>query len=106
MTSIEQLRLKRVPINTRLRREQTAELIAITMALQSGLRTTLEHLAAANGFQDGPWLTEIEKTLVEDASNLWSEGIAIETELNAMSSGRNLIRTLTEALRMQLRAMD
>ncbi len=74
----------------------------MTMALQSGLRTALEHLAAANGFRDGPWLTEIEKTLVDDASNLWSEGIPIETEVTAIGGGRSLMLALTKSLRAQL----
>lgn len=105
MPTMKQLRSKRVAVNAQLQSGQTAELITMTMALQSALRTALEHLAAQNGFSDGPWLQALEKTLLDDASNIWSEGVHMETEASAMNVGKAHLAAIVDALRLQLEAL-
>ena len=102
MSALRQLRAGRPAVNIQLRSSQTAELLAIVRALQTGLRTTLEYLAEQHGFEDGPWLDELEKALIGDVSNIWAQGLPIETELKALEEGRRLMQTLTNALRSQL----
>jgi len=77
-------------------------MMAIAMALQSALRTTLEELAALHGFKEGRWLDDLEKTLIEDASNIWSQGLPLEAERQAIDNGRRLMMTVVDALRQQL----
>ncbi|WP_149763154.1 hypothetical protein [Neomesorhizobium albiziae] len=102
--SLDRLRAIRPPVNIRLRSGQTAELMAMAMALQASLRAALEELAVVHGCTDGPWLDELEKTMFRDASNIWADGLPIDAELRAMDSGRALVQALTNALRAQLSA--
>jgi hypothetical protein len=53
--------------------------------------------------REGPWLDDLEKTLVDDASNIWAEGLPLDAELRALDSGRVLIGAIIGALRHQLR---
>lgn len=103
MKSAKQLRAKRSPVNIRLRSGQTPELMAIAMALQAGLRTVLEELAVLHDFEEGPWLDDLERVLINDASNIWSQGVPIDAELRALDSGRDHMQALVAALRRQLR---
>lgn len=105
MPLLKKLRLTRPSVNLRLQTGQTGELLTITMTLQTGLRTTLEHLAAQHGFKDGAWLDDIEKTLLSDASNISSSGLPIEAEARALNSGKAHIQALVTALRLQLQSI-
>jgi hypothetical protein len=102
---LQRLRAARFPVNIRLQSGQTAELMAITMALQASLRATLEELALTHECADGRWLDELEQIMIRDASNIWAQGVALDAELRALDGGRALVRALTEALRKQLSAM-
>jgi hypothetical protein len=98
----DELRSSRIPVNIRVRPGQTAELMAIAMALQQALRTTLEELAVLHGSKAGVWLDELERTLTVDASNVWSQGLQLDAEVRALSGGRELVKMLVDALRQQL----
>lgn len=102
MKSAKQLRANRSPVNIALRSGQTAELMAIVMALQAGLRTALEELAVLHGFEAGLWLDDLETVLINDASNVWSEGLSMDAELRALNGGRDHMQALVAALRRQL----
>jgi len=104
--SLKRLRSSRIPVAIRLQSGQAAELLAIALALQSGLRTTLEYIAVSHGCRDDCWLDELERTLINDASNVWAEGVPIDVELRALESGRKAITTLIRALREQLKGYE
>lgn len=106
MTTMKQLRSKRIPVNIRLETGQTAELMAIAITLQASFRTALEHLAESHGYKGGLWLDDIERILLDDASNIWSEGLPIDAELRALNSGRALMSALTKSFREQLSFSD
>lgn len=99
MSSVQQLRSKRPPVNIRVQTNRAGELLAISMVLQSGLRTTLEYLAVLHGCKEGQWLDEIKGTLVNDASNLWSENLPIDEEVRALDRGGAIMQALIGALR-------
>lgn len=100
--ALDHLRASRSPVKIRVRPDQTAALMAMTMALQSSLRTALEELAVVHDCADGPWLDDLEQIMMRDASNIWAEGLALDAELQALDGGRTLVQALTNALRKQL----
>jgi len=88
MKTSPEIRAKRVPVSTQLQSGQTTELMALATTLQAGLRTALEELAALHDFKEGVWLDELETVLINDASNIWNEGLPMDAELRALDGGR------------------
>lgn len=74
----------------------------IQVALGHAVMTLLDKVADANGNLPGPWLDELEQTLIRDAKGSVAEGVDISIEARGMSLGVELVTALVHRLRRRL----
>jgi hypothetical protein len=71
-------------------------------AATSGLQQTIVALAACHGGKSGPWLAELEASLVRDTKNIVFNGASIEAEAAAVEFALETIRVALANVRRRL----
>ncbi|MGY4364061.1 hypothetical protein ACVW1A_000126 [Bradyrhizobium sp. LB1.3] len=82
--------------------ENMQESSLLITAMGQSIMTLLDKLAETHGDRPGPWLDEIEKTLIRDAKGTVTEDIHVVTEARGMGLGVEAITALIQRLRRKL----
>lgn len=77
-------------------------LAALISSLNAAFRNALAALADAHGNEPGPWLDQLEEVTVATIKSAVSEGVAIETEAEAITAGLTLVQATFAELRREI----
>ena len=71
---------------------QLVLLSALTLSFREGFKSSLKELAKTHGGGSGPWLDEIETTLLRELKSSVTEGVDITIEAEAMTGAINMLK--------------
>jgi hypothetical protein len=74
----------------------------IIIAAQGAVTVLLDKLAQAHGYEEGPWLEEIEETIIRNAKGSVTEGVPISSEARGMGLGIEVVSALLRRLRRRI----
>lgn len=75
-------------------------------AANGGLHQAILALAACHGGKSGPWLDELEATLLRDTKNIVFEGVSIEDEAEAVAYALENLRGVMGNVRQRLESAN
>jgi hypothetical protein len=85
---------------------QLVLLSALTLSFREGFKSSLKELAKTHGGGSGPWLDEIETTLLRELKSSVTEGVDITIEAEAMTGAINMLKMFFAEVREELTDKD
>ena len=85
---------------------QLVLLSALTLSFREGFKSSLKELAKTHGGGSGPWLDEIETTLLRELKSSVTEGVDITIEAEAMTGAINMLKMFFAEVRGELTDKD
>ena len=85
---------------------QLVLLSALTLSFREGFKTSLKELAKTHGGGSGPWLDEIETTMLRELKSSVTEGVDITIEAEAMTGAINMLKMFFAEVRGELTDKD
>lgn len=85
---------------------QLVLLSVLTLSFREGFKSSLKELAKTHGGGSGPWLDEIETTLLRELKSSVTEGVDITIEAEAMTGAINMLKMFFAEVRGELTDKD